>query len=291
MSACLMGSKDFYPFRTSNLKLSFRKAAEMFACHADAPPLKFDGSNSFQKAGEGMFWEAVLASSLIVASRLNGVQGILLKDFIPSVFAQIQLSDELVDFNLGDTENESLKIFMNSFIVPFLSPPNQQWPGFVKDIPNSNFGNLSLTINKGRIELNSDFGLTGEVKNIKEKIGIDEMDKILNRIHERNGMGSNESKVHIVFVDSLIGFIQSSKQSFDLYKKYCCVKVEVDSQVERFLHLRDIPGLSKISDFDFNDESTLVVFYELKTNKIEQEESNIRKQAQVTVGKEMKLKR
>jgi hypothetical protein len=270
LTACLMGSKDFYPFKYQPydrlLKLSFRKSADMFAIHADAPSLKFNDSNGFQKAGVGMFWEAVSASSLIVASRLNGVQGILLKDYIPAVFAQIQLSDELVDFTLGALENDSLGIFMNSFKVPFLSPPNRQWPGFVKDIPNSIFGNFSRTISEDKIELNSDFGLTGEAKNLNEIIGTVEMNEILNRIHDHRGLRTKASRVHFVFVKSLRK-IESSKLCSDSFKNYCCAKLEVDPQAETLLHLRDIEGLSKLSEFDFKEDSTLVLFYEFDQRK------------------------
>jgi hypothetical protein len=35
----------------------------------------------------------------------------------------------------------------------------------------------------------------------------------------------------------------------------------VDTESKNLLHLRDIKGLSKLSEFEFNDDSTLVLFY------------------------------
>jgi hypothetical protein len=308
LSACLMGSKDFYPFQMDGIKISFTKAADIFKNRVDTRRLQINYQNSAQTSNDGMFMEAILAGSLIVASRFNGVNGIHLHDFIPAVFAQVKLSDELLDFTLKDTENELLNDFMKSFWVPFVAPPNQKWPEFVKDIPNAKFGNLLRTVNKDKIDLNSDFGLTGEAKDHAKNISSDVMDGILSRIHDKNvtrtfnDQLTPKSKIHIVFVKSLMEreyFSSNSSKSFTSYKNYCCVKVEVDSQEKSLLHLRDISGLSKISDFKFNNDSTLVVFYELKANEMvelkeketEQEVSNKRKQLEVPVGKVMKLKR
>ena len=260
--------------------------------------LQIDARNDVQITNDGMFMEAVLAGSLIVASRLKGVNGICLQDFIPAVFAQIQLSEELLDFTLKDTGNKSLDEFMKNFDVPFLAPPNQQWPDFVENIPNSNFGNIFRTVNSDKIDVNSNFGMTGEAKDHAKNISSDVMDSILRRICDENvsrnfhGLQTPPSRIHIVFVNSLLKreyFSSSSKKSFTPYQSYyCCAKVEVDLQ-SKTLYLRDIKGLSKLSEFDFNEDSTLVLFYELKM-ETEQEVSQKRKQSEIPVGKEMKIK-
>jgi hypothetical protein len=278
LSACLMGSRDFYPFQRQSwenkekfFKLSFCKAVDILKNNVDAWRLKIDPQNTAQSANNGMFLEAVLAGSLIVASRLNGVKGIPLQNYIPAVFAQLEVLEELVDFTIVDTENKSLNEFMKSFKIPFLAPPNQLWPDFVKGIPgDSMFGNLTRTVNKDKIDINSDFRLTGEAKDHAKDIDTTVMNGILSRINDPetsrtfNGAITQTSKVHFVFVNSLQEnyFTKRSKLSFTPYEKYCCcAEIEVDTKSENLLHLRDIKGLSKLSTFDFNDDSTLVLFY------------------------------
>jgi hypothetical protein len=82
-----------------------------------------------------------------------------------------------------------------------------------------------------------------------------------------------ESRIYKVFI---LYFSREFSKSYDSFKNYLLI-VEADLQSKTLLHLRDIKGLSTISEFNFKEDSTLVLFYELKMEEI-------------PVGKEMKIK-
>jgi hypothetical protein len=250
---CLMGTRDFYPFRSESGKcISFRQAAEELEVLTRSRELRLVYDNLVQKTNDGMFLEAVLASCLCVASRSNGIGGVCLGAFICSVFSHTQMGDELKTYTLNIPRNAPASLYaLLTSIIPNLAPPNQEWPDCVRTIPEGNFGHISRTPNDSRLDLRTDFGLTGESKD-RKTLTLDIMKQIIARVPK-------ESKVHVVFVRSLQNnyFTQASFASEfpDTKMSFCAVKAANDSELE----LCEIKGLPDIHSFD--KDSTLVIFY------------------------------
>ncbi|KAI3653975.1 hypothetical protein MP228_000694 [Amoeboaphelidium protococcarum] len=214
--------------------------------------LKLAQDNAIQISSDGMFLEAILASSLCVASHSNGIGGICLRDFICSVYAHIQKQDQLQTYSLKMPEDASaLDNLMENFIIPNLAPPNQKWPQCVQAIPNSRFGHLYRTKNQTRLDLDTDFQLTGESKGYNGPIDISTMRSIIERV-------PTSSKVHIIFVRKLQAkyFTRSSFSTEFPGRNICfCVVKACKSD----LLLAKIDGLPDIHSF--NSNPTLVIFY------------------------------
>ena len=249
---CLMGTRDFNPFRNGSGKdISFRQAVQEIGDSRRSNEVKLIYDNAIQISNDGMFLEAILASCLCVASRSNGIGGVCLEAFICSVFSHAEKQKELKTYSLKMPGNapESLLTLLANFIIPNLAPPNQKWPECVQSIPQGRFGQIFRSRNQNRLDLTTDFGLTGESKD--QKVKIQTMREIIERIPKT-------SKVHIVFVRTL----QSSyfgRSSFacefpDRRLSFCVVKA-----YNSYLKLSEINGLPNIHSFDNN--STLVIFY------------------------------
>ena len=190
---CLMGTKGFKPFRQDdNQAISFRTAAENLLQKKDGRVLTFDFVNAVQSSNSGMFLEAVMASSLIAASRKNGLQGVLLREYMPLVLNHCSKAPAVDPFTLVLPQSEALANLLDSNFIPALAPPNQEWPECVQRIPGARFGTLSRTVNIDRIDIKTSFGLTGESKDYINPIPLTKMIEILDRV-------PRESRIHIVF--------------------------------------------------------------------------------------------
>ncbi len=87
----------------------------------------------------------------------------------------------------------------DGFTIPFLSPPNQPWPKFLSDIPESNFSSLERTMNAKRIDLVAFNGkITGEAKDYGDVLELPDIRKILKRI-------PCDSDLELVFTRALRG--------------------------------------------------------------------------------------
>jgi hypothetical protein len=152
--------------------------------------------NVVQPSNDGMFLEAVLSSCVCLASHSNGFSGVTLQQFLSDLIYQIQTNNQtpVSVINFKGLE------FMKDFNVPFLSPPNQNWPDWLYHESlsklNCKFGNLTRTLNKDKIDLITDCGISGESKDYGNVLKIDKMKGILQRIPKN-------SKLHIVFVRKL----------------------------------------------------------------------------------------
>ncbi|KAI3641048.1 hypothetical protein MIR68_001926 [Amoeboaphelidium protococcarum] len=250
---CLMGTLKSNPFRDgSGQDISLRQAVQEIERSRRSNELKLMYDNAIQISNDGMFLEAILASSLCVASHSNGIGGICLRDFICSVYAHIQNQELLYIYSLKMPEDASALVdLLENFIIPNLAPPNQKWPQCVQAIPNSRFGHLYRTKNQTRLDLDTDFQLTGESKDYNGPIDISTMRSMIERV-------PTSSKVHFIFVRRLQSkyFTRSSFSTEFPSKNICfCVVKACKSD----LLLAKIDGLPDIHSF--NSNSTLVIFY------------------------------
>jgi len=189
----LMGGKEYPACRIEGKMVPYAHFLMQTKGQPDFRSNILDYSNSAQTSNDGMFLESLLCSTVCLASHSDGFGGVGLKPFLLNLVFQLQAENvspsgvSVKDLNLLDG--------LGQFLVPFLSPPNQEWPSFLV-IPNSNFGNLERTSNRDKIDLWASCGIAGESKDYASEIGLDVMKKILERIPEN-------AKVELVFTKKL----------------------------------------------------------------------------------------
>jgi hypothetical protein len=178
----LMGGKDFCAFYFGCNKLT--PYAYFFMKVKDNPDYRshiLGPSNAVGQNNDGMFLESLLCSTICAASHSNGLQGIGLKEFLMNLVFQLQLEKvECGQVSIAGLE----QLDGINMTVPFLSPPNQEWPDFVT-IPGANLGFLSRTRNSDKIDVWAPCGLAGEAKDYGSRINLVTMKQILNRVPEQ----------------------------------------------------------------------------------------------------------
>ena len=126
-----------------------------------------DVRNSQQKSNSGEHLEAFGVGAFIVASHAHGFQGISLVDFLPHFVYHMGLPS----FTFGKTVTPET---WHSFRIPFLAPPNQDWPTSVYDISGGWFGRIERLPNKERIDsrvyCNNRVGFALEMKDYSKKL-------------------------------------------------------------------------------------------------------------------------
>jgi hypothetical protein len=246
---CLMGTSKFHPFQIGSKKVSFCKAVKEINSLRQNRQLFFMNDNATQSCNDGMFMEATLAGILCASSRRDGVKGITLHRFISTMWSHLLLTnDQFEEYHLSKAElSPDFVCFLDTFVIPILAPPNQNWPSFLKNNPFINSGMLECPKNKSGVDIQTDFNLSGECKDYKSRISGRVMHNIISRIPLK-------TKVHIVFVRQL----QKSYQHFSTYTQisFCVVKEENDE-----LKLKNIKGLPPLNDF--TSHHILVVFFEV----------------------------
>ena len=249
---CLMGTKSFFPFRVSSslvTNCSFRKAAQEVEQSINARTLIFNCGNAAQATNDGMFLEALLASSLCVSSHGSGLGGSALHSFISSIWSHCSLFDEFKTFTLELPKYRPLANFLREFEIPVLAPPNQEWPEWIHSVPGAKFGWLRRTRNEDRFDIATSFHLTGESKDYKSNITTEIMKKMLQRVPKT-------SKVHIIFVRQL-QTEYFTKARFPFPNFCCCV---IKSQGNGILKLCDVKGMPGIQSYKRNVSKLVLLF-------------------------------
>jgi hypothetical protein len=212
---CFMGGKEFSAFYW-DVPLGKTKSLILFWNDCTKVPLFRDFlinvDNVVQPSNDGMHFEAITCACVCLASHFNGINGILLHQFLLHLGFNLQVTPSM------DPENYTIdNMFLldpyQKYHIPYLSPSNCDWPEFVQQF--GFFGNFSRTKNVDRIDMKaiipeSDWIISGECKDFGHNININVMIKILNRIPKM-------SLLHFVFVRNL----QDSyfkKTSMETYK-------------------------------------------------------------------------
>ena len=208
----LMGGKDYPAFRlASNTTAPYAHfllnvtQSGVFRSHI------LHYNNIIQESNDGMFLEALFCATVCAASHSNGIQGIGLKNFIYNLIFQLQIGIDAKLENVEITDFSKLKK-IEHLEIPFLSPPNQEWPDYFRDIPNSNFTICKRTLNKNQVDfwaqLDESFGMAGECKDHAVNIDLDVMRRIIQRIPQN-------AKLELVFTRSLQqSYFKNSSSSF-----------------------------------------------------------------------------
>ncbi|KAJ3341809.1 hypothetical protein HDU91_000626, partial [Kappamyces sp. JEL0680] len=175
----LMGGKDFPAFRKDGKRVPYAYFFMETMSMTEHRSQILEVANAVQKSNDGMFLESLMSSTVCLASHSNGIQGVQLDRFLVDLVYQLQQHESAPsDVEIGGLEKLGK---MRNFVVPFLSPPNQDWPDYVYQLPGSAFGYLERTKNKDRIDLRvAEHAISGESKDTL--VDSQAMKKILTRI-------------------------------------------------------------------------------------------------------------
>lgn len=249
----LMGGKEYSAFELDGKSVPYSYFFLKINSNSDHRAHILDFSNAAQKSNDGMFLEALLCTTVCLASHSNGISGVGLHQFLLNVVYHVQPRK----INLSDIVIEGLDRLSHS-VIPFLSPPNQEWPTFVTHIPETNFGYLRRTTNFERVDLSASNNIYGESKDYGSVILLETMRKIINRI-------PGDAKLELVFVRKLQSsyfnypaepFNQEFKGTTALNKGY--FKIDASKHITR---IESIPGLPSNSS-----ANGIVIFFEIDKN-------------------------
>ena len=155
---------------------------------------KVSFANTNQISCDGMKLEALVAAAVANASHVNGFAGQSFPAFFSALLFDLGLAasrDQVVVYPTEEVERFALKIH-----IPFLGPPNVEWPHFLA--PTLKLKNLKRTRNEDGIDFAvlDDTCLTGECKDYTSPLKTDTMKKVLLRV-------PSTSMVHLVVAKHL----------------------------------------------------------------------------------------
>ena len=185
----LSGCNDLNPLRNANYdRQSFitalNEAEKMIT-------IQFNFANPDQRSNSGMKLEASTVGSFVLASHRGGLGGIKFEPFLCQLLYELNVTDIVIPpFN--EIEKEIKHIFEN-VSVPFLAPPNCQWP---ETLSYPNLGVINRTMNEDRIDFTVGKDITGECKDYGRDLDLGTLKKIF----ERRPV---TSKIHLVITNSI----------------------------------------------------------------------------------------
>ena len=166
-----MGGKNFCPFSESDRQISFLQACQDVDKSSHTLGLQMIYDNAVQVTNDGMRLESLLASSVCVSSHINGLAGVPISDFLEDLVYQVT-SAKVELKNVVEEKLKSEWKFLQDMVIPFLGPPNCEWPDWFAKNQLLNVENFGRTKNMDRIDFGtSDLKLCGETKDHKRAIG------------------------------------------------------------------------------------------------------------------------
>jgi hypothetical protein len=204
----LMGGKGYPACRINKKMVPYAHFLLQNKSDPDFRSHILDLNNAVQSSNDGMFLESLLCSTVCLASHCHGFGGVDLKSFLWNLVYQVQAADiDPKNIFIDDSALRYDEVPLQ--LIPFLSPPNQEWPDFLGMLPNSNFGNLKRTRNSDNVDLRASCGIVGESKDYGGVIDLKVMRKILSRIPE-------DAKLELVFTRKLQGsYFNSPAPTFE----------------------------------------------------------------------------
>lgn len=252
----LMGGKDYPAFCDENITpVPYGHFFLNCKTNDDYRSHILELCNSVQKSSDGMFLESLLCTTVCLASHTEGISGVRFGPFMHNLLFQLQagkISKSQVSIgNLGDLTG------MESYHIPFLSPPNQQWPDYIHRCPDSNFANLKRTKNADKIDILAG-SLAGESKDYGNVIDLSTMKKILRRVPD-------DAKLELVFTRKLQKsyfnhpskkFKEEFAETVALNRSYC--KIDASKSQTKVEVIKGLP-------YDISAAHT-VIFLEIDAN-------------------------
>ena len=201
-----MGGNNYPAFRLNGNQVPYAYFLLNINHGVDCRSNILDFANAVQKSNDGMFLESLLCSTVCLSSHSNGVQGIKFIPFLINLVFQLQI----VELNPTEVSIDGLQKLdkFSSLIIPFLSPPNMNWPDFLYNVPNSKFGTLRRTLNSEMIDLLAPGVIAGESKDYGSEIDLKTMKQILKRVR-------TDVKLELVFTRKLQNSYFNPPTSFE----------------------------------------------------------------------------
>ncbi|KAE9348499.1 hypothetical protein PF008_g7318 [Phytophthora fragariae] len=136
--------------------------------------------NTDQPEKIGMRLEALTAGAIVSASHRNGFAGIAFMDFFRSLMYEFDMQSK-TDFRVKFSDK--VATLLSTLTVPFLAPPNQVLPGFLRRA-KLNLGEICGTVNKDIYDARFLGGKISVECNQSRSISSDDMKGILIRVRD-----------------------------------------------------------------------------------------------------------
>jgi hypothetical protein len=161
----ILGGKEF-PSYMDSTKKNF-STSRIFN---ETKQLSID-ENTNAPSNDGKWFENMVAHAIFSASRRNGVKGIHFDDFFACLIGEFQHEEwKRMTLHLCDTSNGGKRDIVASDLlkkcengvsslsertIPFLAPPNAEWPSFIIEANGNDckFGHLIRAFNKQRCDI------------------------------------------------------------------------------------------------------------------------------------------
>lgn len=235
----LMGCKERFPFieLRKDKWISFVDLQDELK-NVTARATGLPGTTHKQSKDNGDYYEHLLSSTTIIASRYEGVQGCSIDTFLRGLIFQLTKRTKFEKIVIDERANGFLKSYeknVGNKKIPFLSPPNQQWPDYLNDL--GLFGNCTRTETNNVIDFDTDSFLFGEAR-FRKKIGISGLVEILDKANSKMRSKKTKGKqkisrndiqpFYLVFLKVLENGVFTSDKRFECYQ----LKLNVDNVYE-----------------------------------------------------------
>ena len=192
----LMGGKRYSAFYLGEETTPYCHFLMLFGSNTERLVHVMGFSNANQTSNDGNFLEALMCTTICLASHRNGFEGIDLHGFLLDLVFQLQSCN--IDMNQVSIENyDSIVGELAGMMIPYLSPPNQKLPEYLYQIPGCEFCDLLRTKNMDQIDLQtSNLLISGEAKDYGTSLGLADLKKIIKRIPK-------ESRLSFIFTRSM----------------------------------------------------------------------------------------
>ncbi|KAF1794631.1 hypothetical protein GQ600_18260 [Phytophthora cactorum] len=198
------------------------------------PPFHYD--NTEQRSNDGMRLEALTAAAIVLASHAGGFGGVAFPTFLRELLFELGVSErgEMMQL-LRDVEIAG----WGTRVVPFLSPPNEEWPEWLND-SSTRFGNLFRTPNE-------DYSSAVNLRVVKS---------ILMRVPA-------ESAIHLVVTNTLQKQYFTAKSSWETFVREQSLQNVDFYRISKGSTLQEIEGMTNQSSSTATKADKLVLFIEL----------------------------
>jgi hypothetical protein len=165
--------------------------------------------------------------------------------------------------NLRPAKRVSIKSLLPNieFYIPYIIPPNHDTPPFLKNL--GYFGKIYRAQNREMIDMNSDFGLSGESKDRTNPLSSTDIISILEKI-------PSNSKLHIVFCQSIFDKLSFSSEILKIFESrvhlryfmflFFIFSINLMETTPTYRELGNLPY-----DYD-NEIMGVVIFFEIGKN-------------------------
>lgn len=255
-------SKGMGPYRHGGRCLTTHAAFSKVKQRSDKHGL--NTANVAAQFREGNSLEAMGVCAMIAASRCGGVAGSTWSNFVLHLATHLVCNGNLsVDGLLwnwdASADLESMGSLVQEWVIPFLGPPNSDWPKYFAETPGICLGNVKRAPNSDMVDctvsgFNGSLSFKGEFKNYEDRINAKVFQGILFRVPEK-------AKFHLVVLSQLQRSykIDWNDSRFGHLTNANLMKVVVTNRSNRSLSLEPLFADRMISWYDCQ---ALILFVE-----------------------------